>query len=86
MLEKTPTTRVQAFLDRFGQALEAGKIDGAADMFAEECFWRDLVAFTWNIRTMEGRAEIRDMLRAQLGCSDDLTIWDFHGCANQIQR
>ncbi|MGN6767066.1 MAG: NAD(P)/FAD-dependent oxidoreductase [Rhizobiaceae bacterium] len=66
MLEKTPTTRVQAFLDRFGKALEAGKIDEAAGMFAEECYWRDLVAFTWNIRTMEGRGEVRDMLHAQL--------------------
>jgi putative flavoprotein involved in K+ transport len=66
MLEKTPTARVQAFLDRFGKALDAGKIDEAAGMFAEECYWRDLVAFTWNIRTMEGRGEVRDMLGAQL--------------------
>ena len=66
MLEKTPTTRVQAFLDRFGKALETGKTDEAASMFAEEGFWRDLVAFTWNIRTMEGRGEVRDMLNAQL--------------------
>jgi putative flavoprotein involved in K+ transport len=66
MLEKTPTTRVQAFLDRFGKALETGKIDEAAGMFADECYWRDLVAFTWNIRTMESRGEVRDMLEAQL--------------------
>ena len=31
-------------------------------MFAEECYWRDLVAFTWNIKTMEGRDQVRDML------------------------
>ena len=35
-------------------------------MFAEESYWRDLVSFTWNIKTLEGRAEIADMLRAQL--------------------
>jgi putative flavoprotein involved in K+ transport len=66
MLEKTPTARVQAFLDRFGKALEDGRIDEAAGMFAEECYWRDLVAFTWNFRTLEGCGEIRDMLEAQL--------------------
>ena len=27
-------------------------------LFAEECYWRDLVAFTWNIMTMEGQAAI----------------------------
>ena len=31
-------------------------------MFAEDAYWRDLVSFTWNIKTMEGREQIRDML------------------------
>ena len=35
-------------------------------MFAEESYWRDLVSFTWNIKTIEGRDEIADMLHAQL--------------------
>ena len=34
----------------------------AASMFADECYWRDLVSFTWNIKTLEGRGEIRGML------------------------
>ena len=66
MLEKTPTTRVQALLDAFGAALESGRIDDATSLFAEECYWRDLVAFTWNIKTVEGRDQVRDMLHAQL--------------------
>ncbi|KSV93990.1 NAD(P)/FAD-dependent oxidoreductase [Sinorhizobium sp. GL28] len=66
MLEKTPTTRVQTLLDAFGDALETGRIDDAAKLFAEECYWRDLVAFTWNIKTVEGRDQVRDMLDAQL--------------------
>ena len=66
MLEKTPTTRVQALLDAFGAALETGRIDDAVNLFAEECYWRDLVAFTWNIKTVEGRDQVRDMLDAQL--------------------
>ncbi|SDA90927.1 NAD(P)/FAD-dependent oxidoreductase [Sinorhizobium sp. NFACC03] len=66
MLEKTPTTRVQTLLDAFGDSLETGRIDDAAKLFAEECYWRDLVAFTWNIKTVEGRDQVRDMLDAQL--------------------
>lgn len=66
MLEKTPTTRVQALLDAFAAALETGRIDDAVNIFAEECYWRDLVAFTWNIKTVEGRDQVRDMLHAQL--------------------
>ncbi|HEV7323406.1 MAG TPA: NAD(P)/FAD-dependent oxidoreductase [Ensifer sp.] len=66
MLEKTPTTRVQTLLDTFGATLETGRIDDAVNLFAEECYWRDLVAFTWNIKTVEGRDQVRDMLDAQL--------------------
>ncbi|WP_439615778.1 NAD(P)/FAD-dependent oxidoreductase [Shinella sp.] len=66
MLDKTPTTRIQALLDSFGAALEAGRIDDAVSLFAEECYWRDLVAFTWNLKTVEGRDQVRDMLQAQL--------------------
>lgn len=66
MLDKTPSTRMQAFLDTFGKALEGGQIDEAVGMFADQCYWRDLVAFTWNIKTMEGRAQVKDMLQARL--------------------
>lgn len=66
MLDTTPTGKVQAVLDRFGDALAAGDIDAAVGLFAEECYWRDLVSFTWNIKTMEGRDAVRDMLSACL--------------------
>ncbi|TXH82003.1 MAG: NAD(P)/FAD-dependent oxidoreductase [Rhizobium sp.] len=66
MLDKTPTTRIQTLLDQFSAALTAGRVDEAVSMFAEECYWRDLVAFTWNIKTVEGRDQVRDMLQAQL--------------------
>ena len=66
MLDKTPTARVQAFLDTFGAALEERRIEDAVTMFADECYWRDLVSFTWNIKTVEGRDEVRAMLESQL--------------------
>jgi len=66
MLDTSLDTRVQLFLDEFDAALAAGDLDAAVAMFAKECYWRDLVAFTWNIRTMEGRDEVREMLSACL--------------------
>ena len=62
MLDTTANTRVEAFLAKFEAALTAGDLDAAVGMFNEDCYWRDLVAFTWNIKTVEGRAEVRDML------------------------
>ena len=55
-------TEVDQWLERFGAALERGDAAGAAELFAQESYWRDLVAFTWNIKTVEGRGEIADML------------------------
>ena len=57
-------TEVDQWLERFDAALEQGDAAGAAELFAEESYWRDLVAFTWNIKTVEGRAGIADMLAA----------------------
>lgn len=66
MLDTTLNARVQVFLDKFEAALAAGDLDTAVAMFAEDSYWRDLVAFTWNIKTMEGRDEVRDMLSSCL--------------------
>jgi putative flavoprotein involved in K+ transport len=66
MLERTPTTKAQALLDKFGKALEAGDIDSAVNCFQADCYWRDLVTFTWNLKTLEGQDQIRDMLKATL--------------------
>ncbi|RMC31347.1 NAD(P)/FAD-dependent oxidoreductase [Paracoccus alkanivorans] len=67
MLDSALSDHVQATLDEFGAALEAGDIGRATQMFVSDCYWRDLVAFTWNLRTMEGQDQVADMLRAQLG-------------------
>ncbi|TPL90694.1 NAD(P)/FAD-dependent oxidoreductase [Mesorhizobium sp. B2-3-13] len=66
MLERTPTTKAQALLDKFGKALDTGDIDAAVNCFQADCYWRDLVTFTWNLRTIEGQDQVRDMLKATL--------------------
>jgi putative flavoprotein involved in K+ transport len=66
MSDKTPSRRASQWLADFGAALATGQADAALPLFDAECYWRDLVAFTWNIRTQEGTAAIRDMLSARL--------------------
>jgi len=55
------------WLAEFASALKRADTDAATALFAEECYWRDLVAFTWNIVTLESRSAIADMLKARLG-------------------
>ncbi|HWK64386.1 MAG TPA: NAD(P)/FAD-dependent oxidoreductase [Rhizobiaceae bacterium] len=66
MLDKAPNQKLSILLETFGQALAAGDIDKAVSLLQDDCYWRDLVTFTWNIRTMEGRDQIRAMLESQL--------------------
>ncbi|MFM8747443.1 MAG: NAD(P)/FAD-dependent oxidoreductase [Aestuariivirga sp.] len=55
-----------AWLATLEAALSRQDATAAARLFGEECYWRDLVALTWNIRTVEGRDGLADMLRATL--------------------
>ncbi|MDX8461360.1 NAD(P)/FAD-dependent oxidoreductase [Mesorhizobium humile] len=66
MLDIAPSQQAATWLGSFGRTLEAGDIEAATNLFAEDCYWRDLLTFTWNIKTMEGQAAIREMLKATL--------------------
>ncbi|TGS19279.1 NAD(P)/FAD-dependent oxidoreductase [Mesorhizobium sp. M2E.F.Ca.ET.209.01.1.1] len=66
MLDIAPSQQAASWLGSFGRALEAGDIEAATNLFVEDCYWRDLLTFTWNIKTMEGQAAIREMLKATL--------------------
>ena len=45
---------VRTWLSAFSDALASNDATEAAALFTEDCYWRDLIAFTWNIRTVEG--------------------------------
>jgi putative flavoprotein involved in K+ transport len=66
MTETLPSTEaattVRTWLSEFSDALASNDTTEAAALFTGDCFWRDLIAFTWNIRTFEGREEITEML------------------------
>ena len=58
----TMDAAIDGWLAQFAAALEAGDPAAAAALFEDGGYWRDLLAFTWNIRTMEGREAIAAML------------------------
>jgi putative flavoprotein involved in K+ transport len=63
----SPTQRVIDWLHALEQSLAARDIPSTLALFDDnECFWRDMVSFTWNIRTMEGKDQIAAFLTATL--------------------
>ena len=47
-----------AWTGAFATALSTPDPAAATTLFADECYWRDLLAFTWTIQTAEGRDAI----------------------------
>lgn len=78
----SPLGRVDTWLAKFSDALEAQDIEAIKGLFAPDCYWRDLVSFTWNIKTMEGRDAIGEMAEA---CLPDVrpTNWKIDGDATE---
>ena len=66
MLDQSASQKAALWLSGFADALARGDAKEVAGQFAETCFWRDLVAFSWNIATFEGRDAIAAMLRDSL--------------------
>ena len=66
MLDQSASQKAALWLSGFADALSRGDAEEAAGQFAGTCFWRDLVAFSWNIVTFEGRDAIAATLRDAL--------------------
>jgi putative flavoprotein involved in K+ transport len=82
MTDSPATARVRHWLAELDAALSRGDAPGAAMLFREDGYWRDLVAFTWNIRTLEGRGEIAAMLRDTLARTQP-SGWTLEGEATE---
>ncbi|MFC5291087.1 flavin-containing monooxygenase [Actinokineospora guangxiensis] len=58
----TASARADAWLAAFSEAVAAGGVESAAALFAAESYWRDLIAFSWNLTTVEHPDGVRDLL------------------------
>ncbi len=52
----------ETWISDFGAALGSGDIARIAALFAEECHWRDMLAFTWDLRTASGAGAIAERI------------------------
>ncbi|HZP82162.1 MAG TPA: NAD(P)/FAD-dependent oxidoreductase [Chthonomonadaceae bacterium] len=84
MNEKTPTQQVSEWLADLDAALARGDTEGAAALFGDDSYWRDLVAFTWNITTAEGNASVRQMI-AQAVIPKKPSAWQIEGEASEAE-
>lgn len=69
MLDISPATKIDTALAKLEKVFASGDIDAAVNLFQADCYWRDLVTFTWNLKTLEGHEQIRDMLTSQLAAT-----------------
>ena len=61
-----PTDQLAAWLQRFDETLTRRDSAGTLALFVSDCYWRDLLAFTWNLSTAEGKENIEALLEANL--------------------
>ncbi len=50
------------WLDDFGTALAEGNLEAVDDLFLADGWWRDLLTFTWDLRTIHGTDAIKSTL------------------------
>jgi putative flavoprotein involved in K+ transport len=63
---QSPTAQLSSWVESLGDRLGQRDIDGTLELFADTCYWRDLLLFSWNLVTLEGKPAIRDMLQSRL--------------------
>ncbi|GAA5123702.1 NAD(P)/FAD-dependent oxidoreductase [Haloechinothrix salitolerans] len=71
----TPTAlsaqeRAEAWFEGFEEALRARDVSRAAAMFAATSYWRDLIAFSWNLTTVEQPDGVADLLTETVARTD----------------
>jgi putative flavoprotein involved in K+ transport len=64
IISLSPALKAQKVLTELEVNISSGSLQDATDLFDEDCYWRDLVSLTWNIKTMEGKQEILAMLKS----------------------
>jgi len=75
------THQAETWLTSFAGALERADTTDVAALFNEPGYWRDLVAFTWNVCTLENRSAVQAMLDATLE-NVQPTAWALDGPAS----
>ena len=68
-LDDSPSQAVDLWLADFDTAVSGPDPSALESLFLRDSHWRDLLAFTWHVRTVSGLTNIVEALRP-LRCSD----------------
>jgi hypothetical protein len=60
--EVDPAVVAQTWFKTFANYIQANDVDGILGRLVEDAFWRDMLAFTWDLRTFYGRDRIKQFL------------------------
>jgi Pyridine nucleotide-disulphide oxidoreductase len=60
--EVDPAVVAQTWLETFANYVRANDVDGILGRLVDDAFWRDMLAFTWDLRTFYGRDRIKHFL------------------------
>ena len=85
-MESSPQETANDTLSRFASLIRERNLDDLMKQFHEDCYWRDLVAYTWNIKSFEGREQILGMLRTQLQWVEPRKMGNRQRSAGQKRR
>ena len=66
MVAGAETKLVKAWLSKLESAIRSRDIAATVALFDSKCYWRDLIALTWNIKTVEGHDGVTQLLRETL--------------------
>ncbi|WP_198084941.1 FAD-dependent oxidoreductase [Variovorax sp. E3] len=65
----SPDQQIASWIQEFNGAMDSGDLGRVAALFAEDGYWRDLLALTWDIQTFKGREAIEFALaKYQVAC------------------
>ena len=65
----SPNEAVASWLGPFTAAVSARDVDRILELFVEDCWWRDLIAMSWDLQTLHGAEQIRLFLKERLAVS-----------------
>lgn len=77
------SSTISRWCEEFSAALNSSHLPAALSLFSpSQCYWRDLVCFTWNIYTAENISEISDLLvNCVFANNQHKFIWKAENCS-----
>ncbi|KAI0752533.1 FAD/NAD-P-binding domain-containing protein [Daedaleopsis nitida] len=64
-----PRSTATLWLDAFSSAVTSGDLDALTALFLPDGWFRDLLVFTWDLRSLEGREKIKSFLSPTLSAA-----------------